>query len=55
MSKKYQIDPVLVFGSEPAESAPPAAGGFITATDAQGNIHHAPAGTPLPRGWKLVK
>lgn len=29
------------------------ASGFIEALDPQGNIHHAPAGTPLPQGWKL--
>jgi hypothetical protein len=37
---------------------PPSAdtgGQFIVAKDAQGNIHHAPAGTPLPAGWTLVK
>lgn len=28
-------------------------GGFIEAIDPQGGIHHAPAGTPLPSGWKL--
>jgi hypothetical protein len=28
--------------------------GMIEATDPQGQIHHAPAGTALPAGWKLV-
>jgi hypothetical protein len=32
----------------------PGGGGMIEATDPQGNIHHAPAGTALPAGWKLV-
>ncbi len=31
----------------------PAGGGMIEAIDENGNIHHAPAGTPLPKGWKL--
>lgn len=38
--------------------APPGGGSnpqFIVAKDQQGNIHHAPAGTPLPTGWTLVK
>lgn len=30
-----------------------AGGGMIRAVDAQGNLHQAPAGTPLPAGWKL--
>lgn len=34
---------------------PSAAGGgrMVEAIDPQGNVHHAPAGTPLPKGWKL--
>lgn len=35
-------------------STPPPQTGMIEAKDAQGNIHHAPAGTPLPAGWTLV-
>ena len=27
--------------------------GMVEAIDAQGNVHHAPAGTPLPPGWRL--
>lgn len=37
----------------PVAPAAPAGGGMIEALDPQGNIHHAPAGTPLPPGWKL--
>ncbi len=35
-------------------AAAPASGGMIEAKDPQGQIHHAPAGTPLPAGWVLV-
>lgn len=42
------------FPLEPAAApAPPKAGSMIEAMDAQGNVHHAPAGTALPPGWKL--
>jgi len=41
-------------GTSGGPSNAPAGGGFIEATDPQGNTHHAPAGTPLPAGWKLV-
>jgi hypothetical protein len=34
----------------PAQAAP--GGGTIRARDPQGNLHEAPAGTPLPAGWK---
>lgn len=44
-------------GAAPAVPAKPAAAAptMIEAKDPQGNIHHAPAGTPLPAGWTLVK
>lgn len=31
----------------------PSASAMIEAIDPSGNIHHAPAGTPLPPGWRL--
>jgi hypothetical protein len=31
----------------------PETGGMIRAIDPQGKLHEAPAGTPLPKGWKL--
>jgi hypothetical protein len=37
----------------PASKDATGGGGFIEALDTQGNVHHAPAGTPLPAGWKL--
>ena len=36
-----------------APSGGNAAGATIRARDPQGNLHEAPAGTPLPQGWKL--
>jgi len=30
-----------------------AQGGSIYARDPQGKLHQAPAGTPLPQGWKV--
>lgn len=50
--KAVQQRIATVPGSSPA---PPPAPSMIEAKDAQGNIHHAPAGTPLPAGWTLVK
>lgn len=42
-------------GSNPAkDTTTPTTGAFIEAKDPQGNIHHAPAGTPLPKDWTLV-
>lgn len=57
---RYTIPRELVFEAEPepaqtpAQAATPSAGGMIEAKDKDGNIHHAPAGTPLPDGWTLV-
>lgn len=45
-------NPVLKRMYGDAESAP-GPSGMIRAIDAQGNLHQAPAGTPLPAGWKL--
>ena len=38
-------------GNPYAAPAPSAPSGTIRAMDPQGNIHEAPAGTPLPTGW----
>ena len=35
--------------------AQPQGGGMIRARDPQGKLQEAPAGTPLPKGWKLEK
>lgn len=35
-----------------APQAQPQGGGMIRARDPQGQLHEAPAGTPLPAGWK---
>lgn len=40
-------------GKSSSTTPPPATGGFIEAIDQQGVVHHAPAGTPLPAGWRL--
>ena len=37
----------------PEPSAGAGGAGMVEAIDPQGNVHHAPAGTPLPKGWKL--
>jgi hypothetical protein len=37
-------------GKTPAPAASPS--GMIRARDPQGNLHEAPKGTPLPKGWK---
>lgn len=39
-------------GTSARESNSPASSGTIRARDAQGKLHEAPAGTPLPAGWK---
>lgn len=40
-------------GGGAAPAAAPGGGGMMRARDPQGNLHEAPAGTPLPAGWKL--
>lgn len=40
--------------SAPPPPAPAVPAGMIRARDPQGNIHQAPAGTPLPPGWVKV-
>lgn len=43
---RYNIPRELVFEAQPDA-------GTIRAKDPEGNIHEAPAGTPLPQGWVL--
>ncbi len=52
LNSRIGSNPVLkrMYG-DGAPSAP--SGGLIRAVDPQGNLHQAPAGTPLPAGWKL--
>lgn len=38
--------------ANPGMAGPSATGKTIRARDPQGNLHEAPAGTPLPQGWK---
>lgn len=40
--------------SQPAAAQPPS-GGYVYARDVAGKLHKAPAGTPLPAGWKLER
>ncbi len=40
-------------GIVPVQPVKASEGGMIRARDPQGNLHEAPAGTPLPKGWKL--
>lgn len=40
---------------EGSSAVPSAAGGVIYAKDPSGNVHQAPAGTPLPPGWVQVE
>jgi hypothetical protein len=39
-------------GGGRALAGAPSGGGMMRARDPQGNLHEAPAGTPLPAGWK---
>lgn len=52
---RAQQDMWKLFGVQrpPEPSAGAGGAGMVEAIDAQGNVHHAPAGTPLPPGWKL--
>lgn len=52
LSSRIGDNPVLkrMYGGSGATPSP---SGLIRAVDAQGNLHQAPAGTPLPAGWKL--
>lgn len=59
-AKQWGIPEAMILDDDPMlADAPPqqkpdgAAPQFIVAVDPQGNVHHAPAGTPLPAGWKL--
>jgi hypothetical protein len=41
-----------VFSKGGAKNHPTPTGGMIRAVDEKGVLHEAPAGTPLPKGWK---
>lgn len=49
---KKAITTINSTGGAATPAAQPHGGGVIRARDPQGNLHEAPAGTPLPAGWK---
>lgn len=51
LNSRIGDNPVLKRMYGGSSSAAPS--GMIRAVDPQGNLHQAPAGTPLPAGWKL--
>ena len=57
-SAVYQSEGVGVGAGMPGPIEPPpssGSGGVTYARDPQGKLHRAPAGTPLPQGWKAAQ